>query len=65
MEIKKNSVLKQQYSKKTFPKLERQGERAQMCPSEMTTSQWPPGNARLDFDDTSQFHYPGMYKDEF
>ena len=24
-------------------------------------AQWPPGNARFDFDDTSQFHHPVMH----
>ena len=25
----------------------------------------PPGNARLDFDGSSQFHHPVMHKEEF
>ena len=33
--------------------------------SSRNLAQWPPGNARFDFDDTSQFHHPVMHKDEF
>ena len=31
----------------------------------MIQAQRPPGNARFDSDDTSQFHFPAMHKDEF
>ena len=32
---------------------------------ERKVTQWPPGNARFDFDDTSQFHNPVMHKDDY
>ena len=33
--------------------------------SKNSPSQWPSGNARFDFDGTSQFHHPVMHRDEF